>query len=102
MDWSDDELYAKARQRHTKGISRPVSDCEIIVGQETEIDMYREKIRYLEEKLRELEKPEPWGFGDLCKVNLNGEIVIFTVYAVNREISKDCVPKIEIKGTIIK
>ena len=100
MDWEDQELYDKARKRHTTGISRHVSDAEVIVGLETEIGMYREKIRFLEEKLRE--DKEPWGFGDLCKVNLNGEIISFNISSVSREESLICVPQIEIKGTIIK
>ena len=56
MDWEDQELYDKARKRHTTGISRLVSDAEVIVGLETEIDIYREKIRFLEERLREEKK----------------------------------------------
>ena len=95
--------YDNARKRTMPPMGRKsITDADVIIAQEEEIERYREKIRYLEEKLRELEKPEPWGFGDLCKVNLNGEIISFNISSVSREESLICVPQIEIKGTIIK
>lgn len=95
--------YDNARKRTMPPMGRKsITDADVIIAQEEEIERYREKIRYLEEKLRELEKPEPWGFGDLCKVNLNGEIISFSISSVSREESQLCVPQIEIKGTIIK
>ena len=64
--------YDNARKRTMPPMGRKtITDADVIIAQEEEIERYREKIRYLEEKLRELGKPEPWGFGDLCKVNLN-------------------------------
>ena len=79
---------------------KSITDADVIIAQEEEIERYREKIRNLEEKLRQ--GAEPWGFGDLCKVNLDGEIISFSISSVSREESLLCVPQIEIKGTIIK
>ena len=100
MDWSDDELYAKARQRHTKGISRPVSDCEIIVGQETEIDMYREKIRYLEGKLR-MGKEPVLQLGDTVTLKASGNEYMFVLENFEMQFNKVCVDTVLIKGSKI-
>ena len=79
---------------------KTITDADVIIAQEEEIERYRATIRNLEEKLRE--EKEPWGFGDLCKVNLNGEIISFNISSVSREESLICMPQIEIKGTVIK
>ena len=93
--------YDNARKRTMPPMGRKtITDADVIIAQEEEIERYREKIRYLEEKLRE--DKEPWGFGDLCKVNLNGEIISFNISSVSREESLLCVPQVEIKGTVIK
>ena len=94
MDWR----YANARKRHAMGVPA-MTDAEIVIEQEKEIERYRATIQSLDEKIEK--GPEPWGFGDICTVNLNGEIVSFSICSVNREVSKDRFPGIEIKGTVV-
>ena len=97
------DTYDNARKRTMPPMGRKsITDADVIIAQEEEIERYRETIRYLEEKLREGVVPEPWGFGDICKIAVNGEIISFNISSVSREESLICVPQIEIKGTIIK
>ena len=96
MEWEDQELYDKARKRHTTGISRLVSDAEVIVGLETEIDIYREKIRFLEERLREEKKQVQ--IGNVITLKVNGNEYRYVIDNVEMMFDKLCVDTVIIKG----
>ena len=100
MDLEDQELYDKARKRHTIGISRHVSDAEVIIGLETEIDIYREKIRYLEEKLRMGKKPV-LQLGDTVTLKASGNEYMFVLENFEMQFNKVCVDTVLIKGSKI-
>ena len=76
-----------------------VTDADIILMQEEEIERYRDKIRYLEEKLREKPTRE-FAFGDVGEIETQGVKYTFTITEAVIEHSVDCRPTITIKGDV--
>ena len=76
-----------------------VTDADIILMQEEEIERYRNKIKWLEKELRE--KPtRSFAFGNVCEIDVNGEKEIFTITEAVIEYSVECRPTITIEGII--
>lgn len=89
--------YQNARKRCMPMGTNIVTDADIILMQEEEIERYRDKIKWLEKELRE--KPtRKFAFGDVCEIDVNGEKEIFTLTEAVIEYSVECRPTITIKG----
>lgn len=76
-----------------------VTDADIILMQEEEIERYRDKIKWLEKELREKPTRE-FAFGSVCEIDVNGEKQIFTITDAVIEYSVECRPTITIEGII--
>lgn len=76
-----------------------VTDADIILMQEEEIERYRDKIKWLEKELREKPTRE-FAFGSVCEIDVNGEKQIFTITEAVIEYSVECRPTITIEGII--
>ena len=76
-----------------------VTDADIILMQEEEIERYRTKIKWLEKELREKPTRE-FAFGSVCEIGVKGLKYTFTVTEAVIEYSVDCRPTITIEGLI--
>ena len=76
-----------------------VTDADIILMQEEEIERYRNKIKWLEKELREKPTRE-FAFGSVCEIGVKGLKYTFTVTEAVIEYSVDCRPTITIEGLI--
>ena len=76
-----------------------VTDADIILMQEEELERYRNKIKWLEKELRE--KPtRKFAFGDVGEIETQGVKYTFTITEAVIEHSVDCRPTITIKGDV--
>lgn len=76
-----------------------VTDADIILMQEEEIERYRNKIEWLEKELRE--KPtRKFAFGDVGEIEAQGVKYTFTITEAIIEQRVDCVATITIKGDV--
>lgn len=76
-----------------------VTDADIILMQEEEIERYRDKIKWLEKELREKPTRE-FAFGSVCEIGVKGLKYTFTITEAVIEHSVDCRPTITIKGDV--
>lgn len=91
--------YQNARKRCMPMGTNIVTDADIILMQEEEIERYRDKIKWLEKELRE--KPtRSFAFGNVCEIGVKGLKYTFTVTEAVIEYSVDCRPTITIEGLI--
>ena len=92
--------YENARKRTFPPMGRKaVTDADVIIAQEEEIERYRAKIRDLEEILHAAVY-EPLKFGDVCTINVNDHIIKFALYEVTQTAKEDARPEICIKGIV--
>ena len=92
-------FYQNARKRCMPMGTNIVTDADIILMQEEEIERYRDKIKWLEKELRE--KPtRKFAFGSVCEIGVKGLKYTFTVTEAVIEYSVDCRPTITIEGLI--
>lgn len=76
-----------------------VTDADIILMQEEEIERYRDKIKWLEKELREKPTRE-FAFGDVGEIEAHGVKYTFTITEAVIEQRVDCVATITIKGDV--
>ena len=92
-------FYQDARKRCMPMGTNIVTDADIILMQEEEIDRYRNKIKWLEKELRE--KPtRKFAFGDVGEIETQGVMYTFTITEAVIEHSVDRRPTITIEGLI--
>ena len=92
-------FYQDARKRCMPMGTNIVTDADIILMQEEEIERYRNKIKWLEKELRE--KPtRKFAFGDVGEIETQGVKYKFTITQAVIEHSVDCRPTITIKGDV--
>ena len=92
-------FYQNARKRCMPMGTNIVTDADIILMQEEEIERYRNKIKWLEKELRE--KPtRKFAFGDVGEIETQGVKYTFTITEAVIEHSVDCRPTITIKGDV--
>ena len=92
-------FYQDARKRCMPMGTNIVTDADIILMQEEEIERYRNKIKWLEKELRE--KPtRKFAFGDVGEIETQGVKYTFTITEAVIEHSVDCRPTITIKGDV--
>lgn len=77
-----------------------VTDADIILMQEEEIERYRNKINSLEEELREKPTRE-FAFGDVGEIEAQGVKYTFTITEAVIEQRVDCPATIAVKGIIL-
>lgn len=99
MKKMDRNFYQNARKRCMPIGTNIVTDADIILMQEEEIERYRDKIKWLEKELREKPTRE-FAFGSVCEIDVNGEKQIFTITEAVIEYSVECRPTITIEGII--
>lgn len=76
-----------------------VTDADIILMQEEEIERYRDKIQWLEKELRE--KPtRKFAFGDVGEIEAQGVKYTFTITEAIIEQRVDRIATITIKGDV--
>ena len=92
-------FYQNARKRCMPMGTNIVTDADIILMQEEEIERYRNKIKWLEKELREKPTRE-FAFGSVCEIGVKGLKYTFTVTEAVIEYSVDCRPTITIEGLI--
>lgn len=95
----DRNFYQNARKRCMPMGTNIVTDADIILMQEEEIERYRNKIKLLEKELREKPTRE-FAFGSVCEIGVKGLKYTFTVTEAVIEYSVDCRPTITIEGLI--
>lgn len=76
-----------------------VTDADIILMQEEEIERYRDKIKWLEKELREKPTRE-FAFGDVGEIEAQGVKYTFTITEAIIEQRVDCIATITIKGDV--
>ena len=92
-------FYQNARKRCMPMGTNIVTDADIILMQEEEIERYRNKIKWLEKELREKPTRE-FAFGDVGEIETQGVKYTFTITEAVIEHSVDCRPTITIKGDV--
>jgi len=90
--------YDNARKRTMPPMGRKtITDADVIIAQEEEIERYRATIRNLEEKLRE-EKEPVLQLGDVITLKVNGNEYRYFIDNVEMMFDKLCVDTVTIKG----
>lgn len=92
-------FYQNARKRCMPMGTNIVTDADIILMQEEEIERYRNKIKCLEKELREKPTRE-FAFGDVGEIEAQGVKYTFTITEAIIEQRVDCHATITIKGVI--
>ena len=92
-------FYQNARKRCMPMGTNIVTDADIILMQEEEIERYRNKIKWLEKELREKPTRE-FAFGDVGEIEAQGVKYTFTITEAIIEQRVDCVATITIKGDV--
>ena len=75
---------------------KSITDADVIIAQEEEIERYREKIRFLEERLREEKKQVQ--IGNVITLKVNGNEYRYVIDNVEMMFDKLCVDTVIIKG----
>ena len=92
-------FYQNARKRCMPMGTNIVTDADIILMQEEEIERYRDKIQWLEKELRE--KPtRKFAFGDVGEIEAQGVKYTFTITEAIIEQRVDRIATITIKGDV--
>ena len=93
-------FYQNARKRCMPFGTNIVTDADIILMQEEEIERYRNKIKWLEKELSEKPTRE-FAFGDVGEIEAQGVKYTFTITEATIEQRVDYPATITVKGIIL-